>query len=561
MGGYPKPIQNATAMNLRAFVGRHSNTLSFLRYIIRGHKWGLMLIIIIGLGSVGASLLFVWFSKCIIDIATWHRPGRWWYYALGLVLSMGAQAGLRLLNGYMRNRVAIRMGNNVQLRLFSHLLYTRWQSLGQVHSGDMLTRMMKDTDEVIILFLEAIPTMITALSLLAGALFMLYIYSPMLALILGVGMPFAAFFSKFYYKRMLGYSREIKQTESRITSRMQEVLTNQTIIRTFERQDDEINHLRYIQGELYGAVNKRLRISAFANMMISASFSGGYLVAFLWSAYGLRMGTITFGTMTSFLQLVMRIQRPLLDLIGVLPKLVSAKASVDRLVSVLEYKTESRRRSTELDGELSLVLSDIHFRYDADTPWIIEGLSLSVRSGQMLAIMGRTGAGKTTLIRLLLALVEAQQGKLYIEQDGKQHPLSEATRSNFVYVPQGNSLFSGTVRDNLLLGDPQASDAKLAEVLRIAMAEFVYDLPKGLDTMLSEQGAGLSQGQQQRLSIARSLLRPGSILLFDEATSALDAETEELLMRRLKEHLGQRIVLFITHTAAVAEHCDDILRL
>lgn len=548
-------------MNLQVFIDSRRNSLSFLRYVARGHKWGLMLIIVMGLGSVAASLLFIWFSKCIIDIATWHRPGRWWYYALGLVLSMGAQAGLRLLAAYARNKVAVHMGNNVRLRLFSHLLYTRWQSLREIHSGDMLTRMIRDIDEVIILFVETIPTVVTSLSLLFGALVMLYIYSPTLAIILGVGMPFAAFFSKFYYKRMLGYSNEIKQTESRITSKIQEALTNQTVIRTFERQDDEINHLRYIQGELYGAVHKRLKVSVFANMMISASFSGGYLVAFLWSAYGLRLGTITFGTMTSFLQLVTRIQRPLLDLIGILPRIISANASVDRLVSVLEYKTESRRRNEGLGGELSLVLSDIHFRYEEDAPWVIKGLSLSVHSGQMIAIMGRTGTGKTTIIRLLLGLVQAQQGKLYIEKEDKKYRLSEATRSNFVYVPQGNSLFSGTVRDNLLVGNPQATEDELAKALYISVAEFVYDLPKGLDTVLSEQGAGLSEGQQQRLSIARSLLRPGNILLLDEATSALDSETEELLMQRLRIHLGRRIILFITHTSAVAEHCDKVLRL
>lgn len=548
-------------MRFKQIFAGHGSSLSFLRFVIRGHKSRLTGLIAVGLGSVTSSLLFVWLSKSIVDIATGEREGSWEVFALALLLAMVAQSGLRVIGLYLRNRTAVRMGNSVRLRLFSHLLYTRWQSLRQVHSGDMLTRMIRDTDDVINFFVEIVPSIILSMTLLLGALIMLYIYSPALALILGLGTPIAILLARLYYRRMLRYSHEVKQAESRITSRMQEALTHQTIIRTFERQDEEIGHLDSIQGELFGAVNRRLRISMISNMMITASFGGGYLAAFLWSTHGLMQGTITFGMMTSFLQLVSRVQRPLSDLIGVFSKLINTRTSVHRLVSVLEYQTETKGRLRALTGRVHLVVEGVSFRYEADNPWVLRDLSLSAEPGEMLALMGRTGAGKTTLIRLLLGLVVPEMGNIYLEHEGHRYRLSESTRSNFVYVPQEPSLFSGSVRDNLLVGNPQATEQELVEALHTAVAEFAHDLPQGLDTMLSEDGGGLSQGQRQRLAIARSLLRAGNILLLDEVTSALDAETEQELMHRLRAQLRERIVLFITHTQSVAEHCDRIISL
>lgn len=536
--------------------------ISFLRYLMRGSKWGLLLIILIGVLHTGLGLLFVFFSKEVIDIVTAEQEGSWLVYALGMAATMVANALLRLATLSLTNKTSVHIGNAIRSKIFSHLLYTRWQSLGKLHSGDVLTRIIKDTDNTVQLLTNLLPNSIIALLQLLGALTLMYIFSPTLALILGIGMPFVLAVGRIFFRRMHAFSTEIKETESRINIHMQESLGNQAVIRTFERQEAEINHLDFIQGQLYQTMRKRIGLTMYGNLMSNAAFSGGYLIAFLWGAWELKKGLIPFGVMTTFLQLVTRIQRPLLDLMSAVPGIVAARSSIDRLVHVLEYQTEDIGKRTLLLGDISIIAKGVHFAYEG-TPEreVFSGLDLTITSGQMVAIMGPTGTGKTTLIRLLLGLVRPNQGTLQLKSNTRIVPISEATRGNFIYVPQGNSLFSGTIRDNLLVGDPTADDKLLKQVLMIAEAGFVFDMPQGLDTMLSERGGGVSEGQAQRLAIARSLLRPGRILLFDEATSALDMQTEQRLMANLRKHLDGRIALFITHHDEVAKTSDLTLRL
>lgn len=533
----------------------------FVRYLIRGFKWQLILIILIGLLSVASSLSFVWFSKQVVDVATGQESGDWRVYALALLGSVGATVLLRIWYLSTWTSSNVRMGNAIRLRIFSHLLYVRWFQLGKMHSADMLTRLMKDTDEVVQLLTTSIPSILISGVQLLASLVLLYIFSPELALALGLGMPLMIVFSKLFYKRMLSYSTVIKQTESSIYTQMQEALGNQTVVRTFERQEFEIDRLRHKQAQLYQAVRKRVGLTIYGNVMMNSSFSGGYVLAFLWSAYGLMKGTVTFGTMTSFLQLVTRIQRPLSDLVSIVPGMITAKASIDRLVNILEFQTESKDIITIFTGAPVLNIDRVSYKYGSEERWIFRDFSLNVPAGSMLAVMGPTGSGKTTLIRLLLGLISPTQGQITISSSARQVPVSESTRNNFVYVPQGNTLFSGTIRDNLLVGEATADDRRLRLVLDIAEANFVWDLPQGLDTPLGERGLGLSEGQAQRISIARSLLRPGRILLLDEATSALDADTEARFLHNLKKHIDGRIVLFITHHEEVAKHCDQVLRL
>lgn len=535
--------------------------MHFLGYLMRGFKWRVLLIILVGMAGITCSLLFIYLSKLVIDTATGVVAGQWLYYAVLMALTLGAQAILRLVGLSLTNRTAVRMGNAIRTRIFGHLLYTRWQHLGQLRSGDMLTRIIKDTDEVVQLLISTIPSAILAGLQLVASLVMMYIYSPILAILLGVGMPLVLAFGRIFYRRMLGFSSEIKGIESQINQHMHEALGNQTVIRTFERQGSVLNDLELIQNQLYSSVKKRVGLTIYGNLMTSAAFSGGYIIAFLWSAWALRNGLIQFGTMTAFLQLVNRIQRPMVELLSIVPSMIASKASIDRLVSVLEYQTESLGRGTLLSGDVGLELRDVTFGYaDADT-LVLEQFSLSVTPGMMVSIMGPTGAGKTTLLRLMLGLVVPTSGSIRLYNHEQSIEVSEATRGHFVYVPQGNTLLSGTIRENLLVGDAHADDKRMYEVLRIATADFVWELPEGLNTPIGERGMGLSEGQAQRIAIARSLLRPGRILLFDEATSALDLETEQRLLSNLRQHIDGRIIIFITHHEEVARASDQVIRI
>ena len=318
------------------------------------------------------------------------------------------------------------------------------------------------------------------------------------------------------------------------------------------------------QGLLRRNVCRRARFTMVTRLLFGCTLGLGYLVAFVWGGIGLRNGVITFGVMTSFLQLVGQIQHPIFSLLNMGPKVIHAMAGIDRLQD-LEKQRESDESTDEpaqvMDGRLGVRLEDVSFGYVGQNHEAIDHFSYDFEPGSKVAVMGETGAGKTTLLRLLLAFVRPDCGRMLIYSDCAVTVLTEKARANFVYVPQGNTLMSGTIRHNLQLAKPDASEDELREVLHLACAEFVDDLPKGIDTELSERGGGLSEGQAQRIAIARGLLRPGNILLLDEISSALDENTERELYGRLFAGLADKTIILVTHRSAVAEICDDVVRL
>jgi ABC-type bacteriocin/lantibiotic exporter with double-glycine peptidase domain len=271
-------------------------------------------------------------------------------------------------------------------------------------------------------------------------------------------------------------------------------------------------------------------------------------MAFVWGGIGLRNGTITFGVMTSFLQLVGMIQHPILQLLNMVPSVIHCTASIDRLKELETTDGSAQAEPATTTGAGPIRFSDVSFRYAKGDRMVLEHFSHDFKPGSKTAIMGETGIGKTTLFRLLLGFIEPTSGRV-------------DRNAAFCFVPQGNTLMSGTIRYNLQLAKPEATDQELLDVLHTACADFVNELPAGLDTELGERGSGLSEGQSQRIAIARGLLRPGTILLLDEISSALDETTERELFERLFTMYPDRTFLLITHRTLVAELCDDVIRL
>ncbi len=535
-------------------------SLKFLSSISIGHRKALSGILVIGILNVAVSLTFVWALKAVIDVAAGDKQGSLLLLSTILVLLTLLRILLYVLEVRYTNITEVKVGNDIRRKVFSNLLYTKWLELNSLHSGDVLTRIIKDTDDIIKTLISTIPLLITSLLQLLGAFAILLLMDPMLALILGISMPVLLFFSKPYYVKLRNYTRQIKESESAITSMMEENLLNQLVVRTYERQENEIVRLGILQSELKSKVEKRTTVSAWARFVSGLAFSGGYITAFIWGAWGIAAKTITFGTVTAYLQLVNQIQRPLYDLMRLFPTLISAQAASERLIFLNALETEVTVDKHFLKGDVWLHINNVTYAYGSESQPVIKDFSLQAKPGEMIAVMGETGAGKTTLLRLILALIEPDNGKISIRNHTETVKVNPATRSNFVYVPQGNTLFSGTIRDNLLIGNANADDEMLAEVLQVASASFALHLPEGLDTVLGVGGSGLSEGQAQRIAIARSLLRPGKIVLLDEATSALDADTEKAFLTNLKKHMGNRTVLFITHHPEVAKYCDKIYR-
>ncbi len=526
----------------------------------RGVRGRILLCTLIGCISVACSLLFVLFSKNAIDIATGVREGQLLHYGIAMGVLILFEIVLHAVDNWIANRLDVEMRNTFRTRFFGLLLQSEWQGKERYHSGDVLNRMVQDLGAVVSVITTTIPfAVITVIQLVASFCF-LYSMDRTLAIVLVLILPFFSLLSRIYITRMRRMTKAVRESESRIHSVMQESLQHKTIVKTLEQSGGMMQCLAGWQERLLGEVIQRTRFSVLSRGLVSMGFSAGYLTAFLWGVFSIQGGVITFGVMTAFLQLVGRIQRPLADLARMIPTLVSALTSAERLMELEELPMESTGEAVRMVGKAGVRLSDVSFQYDDGEEEVITHLTEDFPPGSLTAILGETGAGKTTLVRLILALVRPTAGRVTLYDGMREVEVSPQTRGNLVYVPQGNTLFSGTIRDNLLLGRPDATDEELWEVLRIACAEFVLSLPEKLDTACGEQGGGLSEGQAQRIAIARSLLRPGSVLLLDEATSALDPETERRMLERLTDARDGRTVIFVTHRTAVLEYCERVLR-
>ena len=511
---------------------------------------------VVGVLHVCASLLFVWTCKQLVDIATRVSHGNLWHYTVLLIATVAAELFFSTWRIWLENRNDIRLKNKLRYRIFSRLMQGRWDGKERFHSGDVLNRLEEDVRVTVDALCSSFPAVwITGFQLLAAFIFLTRLDSR-LAWVLLLIMPVFLVTSKFYMKRMRRLTKSIRTTDSHIQAHMQEKLQHKTLIQTFEQEPAMLGKLELLQKGLYAQVRNRISFTLFSRTTVSIGFAAGYLTAFLWGINGLYEGAISFGIMTAFLQLVGLIQRPIVDLSRLIPSFAHAAASVERLTELDDVPTEEQGECLPLEGKVGIKLSDVSFAYPDGEKEVVSNFSFDFKPGSRTAIVGETGVGKSTVIRLMLALLEPQKGAIHIYNEAQEAAASPLTRCNLVYVPQGNSLLSGTIRDNLLLGNPNATNSELRTALSAAAADFVHNLPDELDTLCGEGGAGLSEGQAQRICIARGLLRPGSILLLDEVSSSLDKETERLLAERLILQAKEKTLIFITHRDAIAAYFD-----
>ena len=458
-------------------------------------------------------------------------------------------------------RTEIKLRNVLHNRLFIHLMKSCWNGRETFHTGDMLNRIETDTASVTDAICRTVPTVFVTFVQLCGALYFLSLLDIRLTGILVFIMPIALLFSKSYVRKMRQMSREIRDTDSRIQSHLQENLQHRIIVRTLEHTQKSVEKLTLLQSLLQGQVFRRTDFSIFSRSMVQIGFMTGYAVAFLWGIFGLRDGTVTFGMMAAFLQLVSQIQRPMVDLSRQIPAFIRVFTATERLAELTSVPLEQQGKPIRLDGSLGIRITNLAFSYPDNERRILCDFSHDFRPGSLTAIVGETGIGKSTLIKLILALILPDKGMITIYNSKEEVAVSPLTRCNLSYVPQGNTLFSGTIRDNLLTGNPSATEEEMCSALHSAVADFVFTLPDGLDTVCGEQGTGLSEGQAQRIAIARGLLRPGNILLLDEPSSALDSQTERELLERLSVDVKGKTVILITHREKIANLCTEVIKI
>ena len=513
---------------------------------------------VVGVIHVAVSLFYVWVCKQLVDIATGRTDGNMIIFIVIMACCILTQILLSTYVSRMEVECEIDMKIRLRHRLFSHVMDSRWLAGGRMHSGDVMNRISADVDNVANTLCVVVPqTIVTCIQFVAAISFLAFL-DYRLALMVAVILPIFMILSRLYARKVRVFTKEIRDVDSRVQTHIQEYMHHRTLISSMEYTPRVVEDLDHMQNDLREKVMRRTSFTLLSRKMMQAGFSGGYMAAFVWGVFRLKAGA-SYGMMTAFMQLAGQVQRPMLELSRQLPSFIHVTTAIDRIVELINIPLE-QRGAEHLGSEVGIRMEGVNFSYgDGDS--VLQNFSYDFKVGSVTAILGHTGAGKSTLARIILGFVEPQQGSATMYNKERSVPLSPLTRCNIAYVPQGNSLVSGTVRSNLLLGNPDATDEQLCEALRMAVAEFVFDMPLGLDTPCGESGAGLSEGQAQRIAIARGLLRERSVIILDEPTAALDPATEKLLLQRLAQYADRRTMIIITHREATADLCDGVVEI
>ena len=533
---------------------------------LKSLRWKIAVSCLIGVVRIAASMAFVWVSKALFDIATGVKDEPLGTYALIMVGIMLLQILSNTAASWWEGMIVAKARNGIRADVFRHVLDSEWHGREAFHSGDTVNRLEEDISVVVDLFCTRVPDVIvTLLQLLAASLF-LFTLEPSLLWVILILMPVAVLGSKMFFKVIRDLTSKVRTKESEIQELMQENLQQRVLVKTLGRTEQVMEKMGWLQGSEMDSIVKRLNYNAIARSFMRFGFSAGYAAAFFWGVFGIKNGAVTYGMMTAFLQLVGQVQRPIADLGRHIPAFIQSITSLERLHDLLDLPAEQKGADILFDSAPGIKVDKVSFEYD-DVPVeerrkILDAFSYDFKPGSVTAIMGLTGVGKSTITRLILGLLHPTEGEIILYSDEGAVPASPSTRCNFRYVPQGNTLMSGSVRENLLMANPSATEEEMIEALHTAVADFVMELPSGLDTVCSEKGSGLSEGQAQRVAIARALLHSGGVLILDEATSSLDAGTERLLLERLSEkYHGRKTILWITHRESVTSIADAVLKI
>lgn len=542
-----------------------------IRYILHltiGFRRRITLSAAAGIVRVATALVFVGLSKRVVDIAVGVAGGSLTAYVAALICAIFVELICTSFGNRITELSEAEMKNALQEHMFSQLLTAEWTGREKYHSGDMLSRLTDDCRVAAECLCRTLPTVTVAGIQLAGAFLFLWYFSPVLAITLFALLPVFILAGRVFYRKVRVLTCRIRGIESRLHQRMQESLQHRILLLACRQPLRAAEAVKRLQRDRYRIIRHRTKFTVYSRTAVLAGFESGYLTAFLWGIDRIRKGTITFGTLTAYLQLAGQIQRPIAELARLLPAIVQSHTAFSRLYDIEKLQPEEYKGTSETQEWLQPAGIEFHhvtFSYPDGVKPVFNNFSHIFTPGSRTAIIGETGAGKSTLLRLVLALLRPQEGNitLFSLDDGRRtvENVTAASRCRIVYVPQGNSLLSGTIRDNLMLGGPDATDEEMYAALHAAAADFVKELPHGLDTRCGEHGDGLSEGQVQRIAIARGLLHPGTILLLDEISASLDETTEMLLIQRLTKLSRAHTILLVTHRTNILHYCDHVLRI
>lgn len=526
--------------------------------------WVLLLAVLSG-GIAGSFIMLALMSRRFLDIATGAEQGNLnvqILFILGLILF---QAVLNIICSYVRMRVTAKLEIQIRTGIFSTILRKKYHKIVYMHSGEMLNRMTSDIDIVVGAVVGMIPQAISMFTKIGAGLIVLFVMdSGFTAVVLGIGV-LVCICSRIYSRHFKYLHKEVQRTNGKVRSYIQECVENLMVIKSFTNEEAVCDKLKEFQGENYHIRVKRNTVSNLANTLLYVMFTSGYYAALVWGALQISVGAMTFGTLTAFLQIIQQIRTPFQNVSGLIPQYYSMQASAERLMEVEQMEEESFQpmllNLSEFEKDFQAIIAEqVTVSYEDGAP-VLEQVSLRINKGDFAGIVGESGSGKSTLMKLLLQLITCEQGQLYFETAQGKIPIHAGTRNAFSYVPQGNMIMSGTIRENITFCNDKTDESAICNAAKAAdIWEYIKTLPQGLDTMLSERGEGLSEGQIQRIAIARALLNDAPILLLDECTSSLDKETERSVLQNLKKMSGKTIIC-ISHTEAGISCCNRVFRI
>jgi len=463
---------------------------------------------------------------------------------------------------YLREKACAKLENIYTLRLFENTFKSARHELQNIHSGDEMSRLTTDVSVIAQCVTYTIPTIIYAsVQLIATSIYLLFVQSSLTVAIICI-MPIMILLGKQYTKKIVPISRDIRLEDSSVNEYMQEHLQKHEMLVSFGVTSFIVDKVRALQDKLFSSIRRRIFLDVVAESFVDIGFALGYLAIIIWGVFGIQNGTFTYAMLIVFMQLVGQLQRPFIFFKTQFPALMNSYASIERLQE-LEYKEkEDATYNVRLEGAVGDKFQNVFFKYSKSDKWVLNDFTFDFAPGSITALIGETGIGKSTILRLILAFNTPNKGYVELYNSQKNVSANSSTRCNCTYVPQGNSILSGTIRYNLKIGNLYATDREINEALYNAAADFVLnDLPKGLDTIVGENGLGLSEGQAQRIAIARGLLHNGQLLLLDEPTSALDDITEKIFLDRLHNKRSNKTIIIISHKKEVGNYVDNTLLL
>jgi ABC-type multidrug transport system fused ATPase/permease subunit len=544
---------------LRRYWSRRDDAREYFKWCLsytRPYVPQLFLLMLFDLAATLTSVGMAVIGKQMIDRASAGNLSDFWIIIIIYVAVILGSQFLSIVSALFSTIVYEKFGFGIRKNVYRRILDTCWIDVSKYHTGDLMTRLTSDVGAVSDGIATTIPTIIRMVVELLVTFCTLAYYDIKLALFALMVAPIALISSVVLGKRLKKLTVKVQESESKYRSFMQESLANILIEKSFCLEDYSEERLTELRDERIYWVFKKTRTNMFASAAMGLSFQLGYIGAFTWGAICIARKTITYGTMTVFLQLVNRIQSPIVNLAQLVPRIISMLASAGRIIEIQKLPKEQYTGKRITPEKIGVKVDTISFGYTDEL--VFEDASIDFKPGEFTAIVGKSGIGKTTLVRLIMAFTNKMKGSIeFYNEAGEKMPASPDARNFIAYVPQGNTLFSGSIKDNVLMGKKDATDEEIIEALKSAAAyDFVKEFPQGINTVIGEKGVGISEGQAQRIAIARALVRKAPFLILDEATSSLDESTELSVLEGIRKWNPSPTCLLITHRRSVLQYCD-----